>query len=284
MAKHRLLLIEDDFDVAEMLLMYFQSIEYEVLHADTGTEGIELARTRFPHLILLDVMLPDMDGYDICYRLRKMSLTKYIPTLFLTQRDERADKVKGLELGADDYITKPFDIDELRLRVVGAIRRATRENLHEPRSGLPTGSRIDEERQKHGAAFEELVFKLHGFDTYSDVYSFLAANDAIYHAGKTIRDVLSEAGQNDAFVGIENNDFVVLVKKGDTSEVERHITDRFNEQVKTFYSYADANQGGIILRKGEEDETFVPMMSLTTGTPQPVIEQPTEASENPFEW
>jgi DNA-binding response OmpR family regulator len=284
MAKHRLLLIEDDFDVAEMLLMYFQSIEYEVLHADTGTEGIELARTRFPHLILLDVMLPDMDGYEICYRLRKMSLTKYIPTLFLTQRDERADKVKGLELGADDYITKPFDIEELRLRVIGAIRRATRENLNEPRTGLPTGSRIDEEREKHGATFEELVFKLHGFDTYTDVYSFLAANDALYHAGKTIRDVLSETGQNDAFVGIENNDFVVFIKKGYTSDLERRVTDRFNEQVKTFYSYADANQGGIILRKGEADEAFVPMMSLTTGTPQPVIQEPTEASENPFEW
>jgi DNA-binding response OmpR family regulator len=284
MAKHRLLLIEDDFDVAEMLLMYFQSIEYEVLHADTGTEGIELARTRFPHLILLDVMLPDMDGYEICYRLRKMSLTKYIPTLFLTQRDERADKVKGLELGADDYITKPFDIEELRLRVIGAIRRATRENLNEPRTGLPTGSRIDEEREKHGATFEELVFKLHGFDTYTDVYSFLAANDALYHAGKTIRDVLSETGQNDAFVGIENNDFVVFIKKGYTSDLERRVTDRFNEQVKTFYSYADANQGGIILRKGEADEAFVPMMSLTTSTPQPVIQEPTEASENPFEW
>src|SRR5688572_25118114 len=146
MAKHRLLLIEDDPDVAEMLLMYFQALEYDVLHADNGKEGIELARTKFPNLILLDVMLPDMDGYEICFRLRKMSLTKYIPTLFLTQKDERASKVKGLELGADDYITKPFDIDELRLRVEGAIRRATRENLHEARSGLPTGQLIEDER------------------------------------------------------------------------------------------------------------------------------------------
>jgi DNA-binding response OmpR family regulator len=284
MAKHRLLIIEDDFDVAEMLLMYFQSIDYEVLHADTGQAGIELARTRFPHLILLDVMLPDMDGYDICYRLRKMALTKFIPTLFLTQRDERADKVKGLELGADDYITKPFDIEELRLRVIGAIRRATRENLNEPRTGLPSGSRIDQERQKHDPAFAELIFKLHGFDTYSDVYSFLAANDAIYHAGKTIRDVLSELGQNDAFVGIENNSFVVFVKKADTADVEKRIADRFNEQVKAFYSYADANQGGIVLHKGEANETFVPMMSLTTGNPRPITHEPTEASENPFEW
>src|SRR5690606_19782733 len=115
--------------------------------------------------------------------LRKMSLTKYIPTLFLTQKDERASKVKGLELGADDYITKPFDVDELRLRVEGAIRRATRENLHETRSGLPTGTFIQEERKRReGTSFTELRFKLHGFSSYTDVYSFLAANDVLYHA------------------------------------------------------------------------------------------------------
>ena len=126
MKNNRLLLIEDDHDVAEMLIMYFSSHKYEVLHADTGVEGIEIARSKFPALILLDVMLPFMDGYDVCIRLRQTPMTKFIPILFLTQRDERAAKVKGLELGADDYITKPFDVDELRLRVQGSIRRATR--------------------------------------------------------------------------------------------------------------------------------------------------------------
>jgi DNA-binding response OmpR family regulator len=284
MTKHRLLLVEDDFDVAEMLLMYFQSIDYEVLHSDTGEEGIELARTRFPHLILLDVMLPDMDGYEICYRLRSMSLTKYIPTLFLTQRDERADKVKGLELGADDYITKPFDIDELRLRVIGAIRRASRENLNEPRTGLPTGSLINEEREKHGSGYDELTFKLHGFNAYSDLYGFMAANDAIHHAGKTIRDVLSELGHNDAFVGIEGDDFIALVKKGDTAQVEKQVARKFNQQVSAFYKLSDSTRGGILLREGEADEEFVPMMSLTAGDPQPVAEKPQEASSDPFEW
>lgn len=284
MANHRLLLIEDDFDVAEMLLMYFQSINYEVLHADTGKEGIELARTKFPNLILLDVMLPDMDGYEIALQLRKMSLTKFIPTLFLTQKDERADKVKGLELGADDYITKPFDVEELRLRVEGGIRRATRENLNEPRTGLPTGPLIEEERQKRGKQYSELNFKLHGFSSYTDVYSFLAGNDVLHHAGKTIRDVLAEMGENDAFVGINNDDFVVFVRQEDTKVVENKITERFNQQVKAFYSFADANQGGIILKKGEADEKFVPMMSLTAGSPQPIADAPGKASENPLEW
>jgi DNA-binding response OmpR family regulator len=286
MADHRLLLIEDDFDVAEMLLMYFQSIDYEVLHADTGTAGIELARTSFPNLILLDVMLPDMDGYEICFKLRNMSLTKYIPTLFLTQKDERASKVKGLELGADDYITKPFDVDELRLRVVNAIKRATRESLHETRTGLPTGPLIEEERKQRAAKpFSEMEFKLHGFSAYGTVYGFIAANEALYHAGKTIRDVLSEMGQNNDFVGIRDDNFVVFTTVDDKAQLEEKITERFNEVVGTFYSYADSARGGISHQINEDEEEFVPMMSLTTGEPQPLTDKPNESSgDSLLEW
>lgn len=286
MADHRLLLIEDDFDVAEMLLMYFQSINYEVMHADNGKAGIELARTSFPNLILLDVMLPDMDGYEICYKLRTMSLTKYIPTLFLTQKDERASKVKGLELGADDYITKPFDVDELRLRVVNAIKRATRENLHETRTGLPTGPLIEEERkQRNKKAFSELEFTLHGFSAYADVYGFIAANEALYHAGKTIRDVLSEMGRNDDFAGIQGDSFIVFTGLSDTQELEDKITERYNELVSTFYSYADSARGGIIHHINENEDEFVPMMSLTTGEPQPLSDKPNESTgDSLLEW
>src|SRR5258706_3841551 len=135
MSKKRLLVIEDDIDVAEMLVVYFSSQGFEVLNATSGIEGIQLARSKFPNLILLDVMLPDMDGFDVCKILRTTTLTRYIPITFLTQRDARADKVAGLELGADDYVTKPFDVEELRLRIQGSLRRSTREALQDPRTG-----------------------------------------------------------------------------------------------------------------------------------------------------
>ena len=260
---HRLLLIEDDFDVAEMLLMYFKSIGYEVFHADLGEEGIEIARTRFPNLILLDVMLPDMDGYDICIRLRNTSLTKYIPTLFLTQRDERAARMKGLELGADDYITKPFDIDELRLRVEGAIRRATRENLHETRTGLPTGPLVEEElRRRRAQGSREIHLSIQGFQAYADVYSFMAAGDVMFHAGKSIRDVLKETPDSHHFVGIMNDDFVIITDADNMSPIVQEIQKRFEEQVPAFYTFSDADQGGITLNPGTESEEFVPIMSL----------------------
>src|SRR5260370_28030859 len=103
MSKKRLLVIEDDMDVAEMLIHYFTSQGYEVINAMTGSEGIAYARSKFPNLILLDVMLPDMDGFDVCKVLRTTMLTKYIPITFLTQRDARADKVAGRPHGGLEY-------------------------------------------------------------------------------------------------------------------------------------------------------------------------------------
>lgn len=258
----RLLLIEDDYDVAEMLVMYFTSHGYDVLHADSGLVGIELARSKFPNLILLDVMLPYMDGYDVCLRLRSTSLTKYIPILFLTQRDERASKVRGLELGADDYITKPFDIDELRLRVQGSIRRATRENLHEARTGLPTGPMVQEELLRKTPEQSAFTFTIEEMSSYHDVYGFLAANQVLAHAARTIQQILSEKGTENDFVGIVNDDFIVLTHAKNPDEVVEAIRGKFNREVPAFYSFLDADRGGILIPDGTNGEKLVPIMHI----------------------
>ncbi|MEQ8675852.1 MAG: response regulator [Aggregatilineales bacterium] len=267
MANNRLLLIEDDYDVAEMLVMYFQSNNYEVYHADTGLAGIDMARSRFPNLILLDVMLPEMDGYDVCVKLRSMSLTKYIPILFLTQKDERASKVRGLELGADDYITKPFDIDELRLRVQGSINRATRENLHESRTGLPTGPMVDDEVNRRLGSTDPytiLNYTINGFEAYHEVYGFLAANEAIRHAATTIQRTVSQLGTPDDFVGISTDDFIVLTHADAVDDLDETIKKTFAEEVKAFYTFVDVDQGGVILNIGQPDEKLIALMEFSS--------------------
>ncbi len=272
MANKRLLIIEDDFDVAEMLTMYFQSHEYEVMHAEDGMVGVEMARSRFPNLILLDVMLPHMDGYDVCVKLRQASLTRYIPILFLTQRDERSSKVKGLELGADDYITKPFDIDELRLRVQGAIRRATSESLHEPRTGLPTGPLINDEitrRQQKDAPYTELRFSVNGYGGFNEVYGFVAAKEVLSFAGKLIQDMVSQSGTQDDFVGIQGDEFVILTHAGDVQKIDEQIKSKFASSAKTFYTFADAERGGVLLHPNTDAETLVPLMTLESHRLQP---------------
>jgi DNA-binding response OmpR family regulator len=267
MAKTRILVIEDDFDVAEMLLMYFGANQFEIFHAEDGNIGIDMARTHFPNLILLDVMLPHMDGYEVCRKLRQTSLTKYIPIIFLTQRDERADRVKGLELGADDYITKPFDVDELRLRVQGSIRRATRSSLHEPRTGLPTGPLVDDEISRRELAelpYTEIRLGIDHFDAYQDVYSFLAADEAFGFAARGIQEIVSASGTADDFIGVSDNHFVILTHAENATEMEERIKTQFTEGIRSFYNFVDVDRGGVIINPGTSEEKVVPLMTLSS--------------------
>src|SRR3970040_1843159 len=144
MNKGRILVVEDDFDISNMLRIYFTGQGFEVSVAPRGGEALELTRKSLPHLIVLDIMLPDMDGYAVCRELRTTTRTSHIPIIFLTQKDERSDRIAGLELGADDYVTKPFDIEELKLRVSNAIMASKRQNQLDPKSGLPTGRLIED--------------------------------------------------------------------------------------------------------------------------------------------
>lgn len=122
MANERILMIEDERAVARGIEYGLKAEGFTVLWAETGRQGIELAREQAPHLLLLDLRLPDMNGFDVCRELRTSGLRQ--PILMVTARDEEIDRVLGLEVGADDYIVKPFSLRELIARVRAALRRA----------------------------------------------------------------------------------------------------------------------------------------------------------------
>lgn len=262
---HRLLLVEDDPDVSEMLLTYFESQQYEIIHAESGLTGVELARQHLPSIILLDVMMPDIDGYEVCRRIRSMALTRYIPIIFLTQRDDRSAKVKGLELGADDYITKPFDLDVLRLRVQGAIRRATRDHLHEPRTGLPTGAWIQEEfdrRHYDEPAPAMLRLMIDGWQPFADHFGFVAGNEVLAYAARTVQSAVSTYGTSHDFIGFVDDQFVILTTPEAAAVIEAHIQQSFDSGIHTFYPFEDAERGGLLVDEGTSTEQFLPLMRL----------------------
>ncbi len=269
MSKKRLLIIEDDADLAELLVTFFNSQGYEVLQADTGSEGIALARSKFPNLILLDVMLPDMQGFDVCQELRTATLTKYIPITFLTQRDARADKVAALELGADDYVTKPFDIEELRLRVQGSIRRATRDHLHEPRTGLPTGRLIQDEyeRLRDRDGWHYLSLRITHFDAFRDLYGFIAADQALALAAKVLTETIADFGTQDDFIGSSgDNTFAVFTHTRDIQGFRDSLIQNFKARIESVYSFSDLEQGYIVVGKDTLQEEHIPLMHIELTT------------------
>lgn len=129
MSKKRILVVDDEVNIAELIRMNLVSSGYEVMNAYTGMEAITKTNSFRPDLILLDLMLPDIDGLQICQMLRLNEKTKDIPIIMITARSEEDDKVQGLIMGADDYITKPFSIKELEARIQSVLRRADKSEI-----------------------------------------------------------------------------------------------------------------------------------------------------------
>ena len=128
MPKETILIVEDEEDIRELLLFTLQKAGYEVLSAESGEEGLKLAESKTPSLILLDIMLPGLDGLEVCKRLRANADTNAIPVIMLTAKSEEVDIVLGLEIGANDYVTKPFSPRILEARVRAHLRKTPAEN------------------------------------------------------------------------------------------------------------------------------------------------------------
>lgn len=118
------MIVDDEKDIVVQLKTSLESDNYNVVEAYAGYEAIEKAHFEIPDLVLLDIGLPDIDGYEVCGRMRKDPLTRLIPVIMLTGRDAIDSKIEGLDIGADDYITKPFNLDELKARIHTVLRRS----------------------------------------------------------------------------------------------------------------------------------------------------------------
>lgn len=268
MSEGRILVVEDDFDISNMLQLYFKSQGYEVYVAPRGGDALELTRQKMPNVIVLDIMLPDIDGYEVCRRLRTNLRTSHIPIIFLTQKDERSDKIHGLELGADDYITKPFDVEELRLRVRNTIKRATVESLTSPNTGLPSGRLIEDQLRQlmRKDNWGILYIGVQGLDAFNEVYGFVAGEEVLRFTGMLLNGVVEELGTPDDFVGhIGGDDFIIITRAELAQPLQQEMDKRFKANVGTHYDFRTRQQGYLLIRDSDGHETKAPLMSLQIG-------------------
>jgi DNA-binding response OmpR family regulator len=268
MEKGRILVVEDDPDISNLLRIYFDSQGYKVSVAPKGKEALQVCRRDLPNVIVLDIQLPDIDGYEVCRRLRGNLRTSHIPILFLTQRDDRHDRIQGLELGADDYITKPFDIDEVKLRVQNAIKRAQWENLTSPTTGLPSGKLIEEQlkllmRRNDWAILYVGILNIDGFN---EAYGFVAGDDVFRFAAMVLNDGIEQQGTANDFVGhVSADDFIIVTDQAHAPGIRDFVTQRFKNEVGTFYSFRDRERGYILLKDKNGGERQSPLMTLAVG-------------------
>jgi DNA-binding response OmpR family regulator len=272
MSKARLLIVEDDFDISNMLKIYFTGLGYDVDIAPRGSDALVKTKQNLPHLIVLDIMLPDIDGYEVCKTLRTNTRTSHIPVIFLTQKDERSDKLQGLEMGADDYITKPFDIEELKLRVQNAISRAERESLTDPRSGLPSGRLIEEQLRRiiRSDSWALMDIRINHFNPFNEAYGFVAGDDVLRFTAMSLSELVDTKGTPDDFIGHAGSDnFIIITTEEAAPELKVSIKSKFAEEVLTHYNFMDREQGYITVPDDNGEVEKVPLMTIGIGTISP---------------
>lgn len=196
-------------------------------------------------MVVLDVRLPDIGGYEVARRLRTDRHTQDVPIIFLTEKRDRADRLHGLELGADDYITKPFDVQELRLRVRNALRRAGQGSLVNPVSGLPDGAIVDEKLgdvlQKNNWSL--LLVSIINIDAFRDAYGFVASDDVMRAISLMIHNAMREVGDADDFVGhLTPTDFVLMISSKNLPALQERVSTRLERSLDYFYPIKDRDQ------------------------------------------
>jgi CheY-like chemotaxis protein len=291
MGKGRILVVEDDTDISKMLRIYFDSQGYEVLVANKGGDALDICRTKLPNVVVLDINLPDIDGYDVCRSLRSNTRTSYVPIIFLTQRDERSDKIAGLELGADDYITKPFDIEELKLRVEGSIRRSMREALTHPVTNLPAGKLIEEQLKMVKESPEPwtlLYFGVRNVHAFKEVYGPIQVNEVLIFLADIMRETVEANGTLNDFIGqASDNDFIIISTPKAASIICRAITQRFNKECNVFYSFPDREKGKVtykdidgVTQTSDFMKVAVGVVSSENGPFADIVQITEDAAEN----
>jgi PleD family two-component response regulator len=237
-----ILIVEDQANTAEMLTSYFKAQGYEVTAVGWGNDALSFVEETVPDLVVLDIRLPDIDGYEVCRRLRAHRRTEHVPVIFLTERRERKDRLTGLEMGAVDYVTKPFDVQELRLRVRNVLRRSSLEQLSHPITGLPASTLADERLLDLLTSSDWAVLSvgLRGLKEFAESYGFVARDDVMRAVALMLSHVVSESRDPGAFVGhMDDSTFFVVIAPDKVDQVQEALTVRLNEAMAFFYPSAD---------------------------------------------
>ena len=267
MPEGRILVADDEPNLREALRILFVRHNFDVLVAEDGQEAVDLARKEQPDVVILDVMMPRLDGYSACRELRTHFRTRHIPIVMLTAKGTDDDKLTGLEGGANDYVTKPWQSKELVQRVKNHLEWSKNQRAVNPLTGLPGNLSILAERQKRydaGTPFAQIFLDLDNFKAFNDRYGFPVGDTAIRAVAEALVDVVETQGEFGDFVGhIGGDDFIMLTDPGRAEILAEAVKETIDARVPLLYDHQDRTQGFVrVLNRRHVLEDF-PLMSVT---------------------
>lgn len=264
--RYKILVVDDDPNIRELIVETL-SEEFKPIEARDGNEALRLCQEERPDLVILDVMMPDLDGLQVCTRLRNETLTSHIPIILLTAKGMLDDKIKGMETGADDYLTKPFDPLELEARINMHLRRSIRDGEASPLTGLPGNRAIEETiemRIRAALKFAVCYADLDDFKAYNDRYGFMAGSEVIKLTTQVILESVDKYGDEEDFVGhIGGDDFIVVTEMGRAALITQEIIRLFDARIPDHYEPEDRKKGYIISTDRMGNINKFPIMTIS---------------------
>jgi diguanylate cyclase (GGDEF)-like protein len=262
-----LLIVDDEPDLLRILDVMLQEDGYRVVSASAGPEALVLAQKQSFDLIILDLLLPDLDGFAVLGALRARAATAMTPIILLSARDSAAEKVRGLQLGADDYVTKPFSAAELLARVRAALRRRELEGGANPSTRLPGNVAIEHairRRIENNQPFAVCYTDLDNFKAYNDTYGFLKGDAVIQQTAHVLLAAVEQAGNRDDFVGhIGGDDFIVITSPNRAELVCARAIEAFDALAPLFYDAETRTLGYIDAHDRQGRPMRFPFVSLS---------------------
>jgi diguanylate cyclase (GGDEF)-like protein len=265
----RVLVADDDRDIARFveLNLTLEGFEVQVVH--DGQAALEAALADPPDLVLLDVMMPYLDGVEVLRRLRASVATAATPVVLLTAKAMSADKVVGLTAGADDYIVKPFDTLELVARVHTTLRRTAEVRAASPLTGLPGNSRIDLEvaaRADSGAPYAVCHVDLDEFKSFNDAYGFLRGDRLLLALSGCLQAAAAQVGEPPVFFGhVGGDDFIVVCTPSQAEPLGQCLTVTWDREVRSHYDRTDLERGWLEVTDRRMELRRHPIVSVSVG-------------------
>jgi len=263
----KVLIVDDDPDTRDIIRLSLNSRAYRISEARTGVEALEKVNAYDPDIVVLDIMLPEKSGMEVCKALKESTKTAHVPVIMLTAKQTIHDKVEGLNIGADDYLVKPFDPLELEARIKALLRKMRRDLYANPLTHLPGNVPIEKEIQRaidEQRSFAALFIDLDNFKVYNDNYGYAAGNRIIKFCAQTILDSVKRFGNAQDFVGhIGGDDFVVLTTPDKADQICQEIIRIFDSLIPIQYNEEDVTRGYLISEDRRGEVKKFPLMTIS---------------------
>jgi len=266
-SSYRILIADDEPHIRQILRFTLERAGYQVFTAADGEEALIRANEIKPSLVLLDVMMPKIDGYEVCRKMRQDFSLNQIPVIMLSARGDQRDRVAGLEGGANDYLVKPYSNEELLLRVKNVLEWNIRQKEANPLTGLPGNTAIEREMiarisQKTPYAF--LYVDIDNFKGFNDYYGYQKGDDIIEFLADVLRRTVVKLGANEDFVGhIGGDDFVMVVAPSRAEIMAQYVVDEFDKGTLLLLDQEDVKRGYLEVRDRQGELKRIPVMSVT---------------------